>query len=171
MCLFCVVLCLGRGLATSWSLVQGVLPSVKWSWKWKAEARAQGGCRASEKKKHQHYRHQFCFCGFVPLIRNLLIKRDLFGGFKLTIITHAIIRRWKLNLASIYLGDVEIMRLHKMLVSLHLETQDETAGVPPPCSLQHSQIWNIMSDSTCRSSTITWRDPRPFLPLWFWISP
>jgi hypothetical protein len=36
MCLFCicVVLCLGRGLATSWSLVQGVLPSVKWSWNW-----------------------------------------------------------------------------------------------------------------------------------------
>jgi hypothetical protein len=30
-CLFCVcvVLCLGSGLAASWSLVQGVLPSVK----------------------------------------------------------------------------------------------------------------------------------------------
>jgi hypothetical protein len=30
MCLFCVcvVLCLGKGLATSWSLVQGVLPTV-----------------------------------------------------------------------------------------------------------------------------------------------
>jgi hypothetical protein len=27
--LCCVVLCLGRGLATSWSLAQGVLPSVK----------------------------------------------------------------------------------------------------------------------------------------------
>jgi hypothetical protein len=51
-CLFCVcvVLCLSRGLATSWSLIQGVLLSVKWSWNWKAEARAQGGCRASEKK-------------------------------------------------------------------------------------------------------------------------
>jgi hypothetical protein len=51
MCLFCVcvVLCLGRGLATSWSLLQGVLPSVKWSWNWKAEAGAQGGCTASEK--------------------------------------------------------------------------------------------------------------------------
>jgi hypothetical protein len=37
MCLFCVyvVLCLGRGLMASWSLVQGVLPSVKWSWNWK----------------------------------------------------------------------------------------------------------------------------------------
>jgi hypothetical protein len=36
-CLFwvCAVLCLGRGLATSWSLIQGVLPSVKWSWNWK----------------------------------------------------------------------------------------------------------------------------------------
>jgi hypothetical protein len=40
----------GSGLfATSWSLVQGVLPSVKWSWNWKSEASAQGGCRASEK--------------------------------------------------------------------------------------------------------------------------
>jgi hypothetical protein len=26
-----LVLGLGRGLATTWSLVQGVLPSVKWS--------------------------------------------------------------------------------------------------------------------------------------------
>jgi hypothetical protein len=41
----CVVLCVGRGLATSWS------PSVKWSWNWKTEARAQRGCRASGKKK------------------------------------------------------------------------------------------------------------------------
>jgi hypothetical protein len=48
----CVVLCLGRGLATSWSLVQGVLPSVKWSWNWKAEVRAQRGCRVGEKKLH-----------------------------------------------------------------------------------------------------------------------
>jgi hypothetical protein len=32
--ILCVVLCLGRGLATGWPLVQGVLPSVKWS-KWK----------------------------------------------------------------------------------------------------------------------------------------
>jgi hypothetical protein len=36
----CVVLGLGRGLATSWSLVQGVLPSVKWSWNW--EIRGHG---------------------------------------------------------------------------------------------------------------------------------
>jgi hypothetical protein len=51
----CVVLCLGSGLTTSWSLVQGVLPSVKWSWNLKAEARAQVGCRASEKKNtHRH---------------------------------------------------------------------------------------------------------------------
>jgi hypothetical protein len=36
MCSFCVrvVLCLARGLATSWSLVQRVLPSAKWT-KWK----------------------------------------------------------------------------------------------------------------------------------------
>jgi hypothetical protein len=49
--LCCVVLCLRRGLATSWSLVQGVLPSVKMIMKLKEEARAHGGCRASEKKK------------------------------------------------------------------------------------------------------------------------
>jgi hypothetical protein len=29
---FYVLLCLGRGLATSWSPVQGVLSSVSWSW-------------------------------------------------------------------------------------------------------------------------------------------
>jgi hypothetical protein len=54
MCLFCVCvfLSLGRGLTTSWSLVQGVLPSVKWSWNWKSETRAQAGCRASEKKNY-----------------------------------------------------------------------------------------------------------------------
>jgi hypothetical protein len=52
MCLFCVcvVLCLGRGLATSRSLVQGVLPSIKMIMKVKEEVRAHGGCRASEKK-------------------------------------------------------------------------------------------------------------------------
>jgi hypothetical protein len=54
MCLFCVcdVLCLGRGLATSWSLVQGVLPYVKWSWNKKSEVRVQGGCRGSKKKSN-----------------------------------------------------------------------------------------------------------------------
>jgi hypothetical protein len=52
MCLFwvCVVLCLGRVFATSWSLIQGVLPSAKLSRNWKSEARAQGRCKASEKK-------------------------------------------------------------------------------------------------------------------------
>jgi hypothetical protein len=51
--LCCVVLCLGRGLATSWSLVQRVLPSVKMIMKLKGEARAHGGCRASEKKNYR----------------------------------------------------------------------------------------------------------------------
>jgi hypothetical protein len=48
MCLFCVcvVLCLGRGLATVWSLIQGVLWSVK-IMKLKEEARAHWGYRAS----------------------------------------------------------------------------------------------------------------------------
>jgi hypothetical protein len=48
----CVVLCLGRGLPTSWSLVQGVLPSVndhETKKKKKSEARAHGGCRSSIK--------------------------------------------------------------------------------------------------------------------------
>jgi hypothetical protein len=48
----CVVLCLGRGLATIWSLVRGVLPSVKVIMKLKEEARAHGGCRGSEKQNH-----------------------------------------------------------------------------------------------------------------------
>jgi hypothetical protein len=46
----CVVLCLGRGLATSWSLVQGVLPSLKVIMKLKEEVRSLGGCRASERQ-------------------------------------------------------------------------------------------------------------------------
>jgi hypothetical protein len=46
MCSFCVcaVLCLGRGLATSWSPVQGVLTIVNRSGNWKA-AGAHTGCR------------------------------------------------------------------------------------------------------------------------------
>jgi hypothetical protein len=50
-CLLCVfaVLCLGRGLATSWSLVQKVLPTVNWSGNWK-EAKTHKGCRAIRKK-------------------------------------------------------------------------------------------------------------------------
>jgi hypothetical protein len=44
-CLFCVcvVPCRGRGLATSWSLVQGVLPSIKWSWNWKIRGQGPRG--------------------------------------------------------------------------------------------------------------------------------
>jgi hypothetical protein len=48
----CVVLCLDRGLATSWSLVQGVLLSVKWSSNWKSEARAQGAVEPAKKNRH-----------------------------------------------------------------------------------------------------------------------
>jgi hypothetical protein len=44
----CVVLCLGRGLATSWSPVQGVLPSVKWWWNWEIRPTLQSG---SERKR------------------------------------------------------------------------------------------------------------------------
>jgi hypothetical protein len=47
----CVVRCLGTGLATSWSPVQGVIPSVKWSRNWeispmlqKWEQRGGGTC-------------------------------------------------------------------------------------------------------------------------------
>jgi hypothetical protein len=39
----CVVLCLGRGLKTSWSLVQGVLPSVKYDYGTEYEARTLNG--------------------------------------------------------------------------------------------------------------------------------
>jgi hypothetical protein len=47
MCVYCVCafLCLGRGLETSWSLVQGVLPIVNRSGNRK-EARAHKSCRA-----------------------------------------------------------------------------------------------------------------------------
>jgi hypothetical protein len=50
MCLFSVhaLLCLGRGLATGWSLVQGVLPIVNGSGDWK-EPRAHKDCRAIKK--------------------------------------------------------------------------------------------------------------------------
>jgi hypothetical protein len=45
----CVVLCLGRGPGTSWSLVQGVLPSVIRSWNWKKRSGTKG---AVEVKKN-----------------------------------------------------------------------------------------------------------------------
>jgi hypothetical protein len=41
----CVVLCLGRGLATSWSPVKGVLPSVKWSRNWEVGPMLQSGSK------------------------------------------------------------------------------------------------------------------------------
>jgi hypothetical protein len=65
MCLFCVcaVLCLGRGLATSWSLVHGVLPIANRSGDWKA-ARAHKGCRAIKK---WGLRYHFAAC-VSPLI-------------------------------------------------------------------------------------------------------
>jgi hypothetical protein len=52
-CLFwvCVVRCLGRGLATSWSLVQAVLSSVKRSWNGKQRP---GLRRAVEPVKKQN---------------------------------------------------------------------------------------------------------------------
>jgi hypothetical protein len=46
----CVVVCLGRGLATSWSPVQGVLPPVYRLGNWNKAANAHRGCRAIEKK-------------------------------------------------------------------------------------------------------------------------
>jgi hypothetical protein len=58
-------------------------------------------------------------------------------------------------LVSIYLGRCGDNMLRNMLVPLHLETQDETAGVLSPCSLQHSRIWSIRSDSTCRFKSPT----------------
>jgi hypothetical protein len=53
MCLVCVcvVLCLDSGLAASWSLVQGILPSVKWSWNWKIRGHSPRGLYRKWKKK------------------------------------------------------------------------------------------------------------------------
>jgi hypothetical protein len=48
----CVVLCLGRGLVTGWSLAQGVLPSVKNDYGTKEEARALNGLEEPPKKSY-----------------------------------------------------------------------------------------------------------------------
>jgi hypothetical protein len=45
----CVVLCLGRGLATSWSPVQGVLPSVNEQETEKSALCSKGGTRGRKK--------------------------------------------------------------------------------------------------------------------------
>jgi hypothetical protein len=45
----CVVLCLGRGLETSWSPVQGVLPSVKLSRNWEISPMFRSGARSRKK--------------------------------------------------------------------------------------------------------------------------
>jgi hypothetical protein len=46
-----VVLCLGRGLAMSWSPVQGVLPSVKWSRNWEISLMLQSGRKRRKNAK------------------------------------------------------------------------------------------------------------------------
>jgi hypothetical protein len=84
MCLFCVcvVLCLGRGLATSWSLVQGVLPSVQIIMKLKEVARSHGGCRASEKKKQYKSVNRAVYTTIISTNKNksILNYRYLFIG-------------------------------------------------------------------------------------------
>jgi hypothetical protein len=47
----CVVLCFGRGLAAVWSLIQGVLPSVKNDYGTEQEAQALNGLEEQLKKK------------------------------------------------------------------------------------------------------------------------
>jgi hypothetical protein len=44
------VLCLGRGLATSWSPVKGVLPSIKWTRNWEIRTMLQSGNKMSKKR-------------------------------------------------------------------------------------------------------------------------
>jgi hypothetical protein len=51
----CVVLCLGRGLATGWSPVQGVLPSVKWSRNWEISPMLESRAKRREKSFQPHY--------------------------------------------------------------------------------------------------------------------
>jgi hypothetical protein len=47
----CVVLCVGIGLATGWSLAQDVLPSVrKWLWNWRRGLGPEWAGRGIEKK-------------------------------------------------------------------------------------------------------------------------
>jgi hypothetical protein len=59
-CLFCVVLDIGRGLATGWSPVQGVLPTV---YRIKKLKRGQGptkGYRAID----WYYKNKFTMCSW-----------------------------------------------------------------------------------------------------------
>jgi hypothetical protein len=54
----CVVMCLGRGLAMSRSLVQGVLPSAKNDYGTEEEARALNGLEEPlREKKIWYWRH------------------------------------------------------------------------------------------------------------------
>jgi hypothetical protein len=48
----CVVLCVGNGLATGWTLVEGVLPSVQKDYETEEEVRAQQ--RAVEPLMNEH---------------------------------------------------------------------------------------------------------------------
>jgi hypothetical protein len=76
MCLFCVcvVLCLGRGLATSWSLVQGVLPSVKMIMKSKKRPGPKGAVEPVKKKSYERWLRINSLCG--PQYSVRVWKRD-----------------------------------------------------------------------------------------------
>jgi hypothetical protein len=82
----CVVLCLGRGLATSWSPVQGVLPSVKWSRNWEISPVLQN-CSSSKAWSKKRKKYSFSviskWCCAVTLYwflgDELYQNRDLFA--------------------------------------------------------------------------------------------
>jgi hypothetical protein len=77
----CVVLCIGSGLATGWSPVQGVLPTVYRIKKLKKRPRSEGLWNRREKK-----RENCCFYGVQPLIAfpQLIISKNptLFGAVR-----------------------------------------------------------------------------------------
>jgi hypothetical protein len=66
----CVVLCLGRGFSTSWSPVQGVLSSVKWSRNSEISPMLQSGSKKVE-KKYIHTVRDYRQCSAIAILHTL----------------------------------------------------------------------------------------------------
>jgi hypothetical protein len=69
----CVVLCLGRGLATSWSPVQGVLPYVKWSRNWEISPVLQSGSKLQSRSKRKNICVYICIYVYTHKVVILLV--------------------------------------------------------------------------------------------------
>jgi hypothetical protein len=78
----CIVLCLGRGLATSWSPVQRVLPSVNLSRNWEISLMLQNGSKppSGGKKGKKTYNSGFYSvnsCGPVHPSLAMTLQRNI----------------------------------------------------------------------------------------------